>query len=383
MPQTRVEINCDTVAFSPHSIPIPKVSTEDYLQQAAGDIINFLTNPIAHLPYLHIGDTTQNSLLQISQLLTRSIDSIINLDPPQQSRNKYIALPRVEESTTSQLPRVRRSNHIQEQLNSLPPLQALYAIPTPKLLLAKLEKIPPTTTKILSNLVSELQTKISPPASTPKQHALNSVVTLISHYKAFHAFLHPHLNHIYDKKGKKQTLQNLLKGPKQDRWLQALSNEFGRLAQGNNRGIVGTDTIKLILKSAVPSDKKVTYASFVCDHRPLKEEQWRIRCVVGGDKLPYDDDPALPAASLLDTKIMINSTISDAKFGARFLSPDLKDHFLASPMKGPEYMKIPLSIFPSDIVEKYNLNALASDGQVYIKIKKGIYGLNTSCNPRI
>ena len=57
---------------------------------------------------------------------------------------------------------------------------------------------------------------------------------------------------------------------------------------------------------------------------------------------------------------MINSTISDAKFGARFLSADLKDHFLAS-MKGPKYMKIPLSFFPSNIVAKYNLRALASD----------------------
>jgi hypothetical protein len=45
-------------------------------------------------------------------------------------------------------------------------------------------------------------------------------------------------------------------------------------------------------------------------------EAYRIRMVVGGDKLLYPDDPASPAASLLETKLLINSTISDAHKGA-------------------------------------------------------------------
>ena len=127
---------------------------------------------------------------------------------------------------------------------------------------------------------------------------------------------------------------------------------------------------QFIRKNYIPHDKTVTYASFVCDYCPLKNEQWRFWCVVGEDKLPYDEDPTSPTASLFDTKIMINSTISDAKFWVHFLSADLKDHFLASPMKGPKYMEIPLSIFPTNIVPKYDLINLASDGYVYIKIKK-------------
>jgi hypothetical protein len=34
-----------------------------------------------------------------------------------------------------------------------------------------------------------------------------------------------------------------------------------------------------------------------------------------------------------------------------------------------------LSRFPEEIVQKYNLNALAVDGWVYIDIRKGMYGL--------
>jgi hypothetical protein len=38
-------------------------------------------------------------------------------------------------------------------------------------------------------------------------------------------------------------------------------------------------------------------------------------------------------------------------------------------------MKLLLSRFPEEIVNKYNLNALAVDGWMYIEIQKGMYGL--------
>jgi hypothetical protein len=113
-----------------------------------------------------------------------------------------------------------------------------------------------------------------------------------------------------------------LSGKDGETWTKSLSNEFGQLAQGNkNHGIVGTDTI-----------------DFICDYRPLKSEPYRVHLTIGGDKLPYADDAGSPAASLLETKLVLNSTISDADKGARFLCANLKDHFLASPMKNPEYM---------------------------------------------
>ena len=61
------------------------------------------------------------------------------------------------------------------------------------------------------------------------------------------------------------------------------------MAQGSNTGVESTETIEFIKHSKVPPDRKVTYASFVCDHRPLKDEQWRIILVVWG-RLPYNAD---------------------------------------------------------------------------------------------
>ena len=92
------------------------------------------------------------------------------------------------------------------------------------------------------------------------------------------------------------------------------------------------DTIEFVFKNKIPPGRDITYASFVCDKRPLKPEPYRVRIVVGGDCLSYGEDAASPATDLLETQILINSTISDSDKGARFLSADLKDYFLGSPI---------------------------------------------------
>jgi hypothetical protein len=54
---------------------------------------------------------------------------------------------------------------------------------------------------------------------------------------------------------------------------------------------------------------------------------------------------------------------------------DIKNYCLGTPLPRFEYMKMLLSRFPAEIVQKYNLNALAVDGWVYIEIRKDMYGL--------
>ena len=105
--------------------------------------------------------------------------------------------------------------------------------------------------------------------------------------------------------GKKKSLDKLLAGENgSNRWSPALSNEWGRLAQGNDRGVASTDTLDFVSFQTVPTDRKITYATFACDHRPLKQEEWRIRIVVRGDKLEYKFDSGSPAANMLETKLL-------------------------------------------------------------------------------
>ena len=74
--------------------------------------------------------------------------------------------------------------------------------------------------------------------------------------------------------------------------------------------------------------------------------------MVGGDKLLYEADADSPTSNLIETKIPVNSTISDAHKGAKLLSWALKDFFLASPMTKPEYMRVPIKYFARDIKDK-------------------------------
>jgi hypothetical protein len=76
---------------------------------------------------------------------------------------------------------------------------------------------------------------------------------------------------------------------------------------------------------------------------------------------------------MVSSKILWNSTIRTK--GARFAGADIKNMYLETPLDRYEYMKMPLSLFPQDIIEHYNLRNKAFTGYVYMEIRKGMYGL--------
>ena len=156
-----------------------------------------------------------------------------------------------------------------------------------------------------------------------------------------------------------------------------LSKEIGWLAKGVAGRVTVTKTIEFIHKEhEVPCDKQVTYANMVCDYWPLKTEPMQVHLTVGRDCLPYTNDAGSLAATLLEAKLMLKSTISDADKGACFFATDLKDFFLATPMDEPEYMRLHSKYFFDDIKSEYDIySKLASNGYVYIRINKGMYRL--------
>jgi hypothetical protein len=54
---------------------------------------------------------------------------------------------------------------------------------------------------------------------------------------------------------------------------------------------------------------------------------------------------------------------------------DIKNYYIGTSLPRYEYMHMLLSIFPDEIVDKYNLKELAINGWVYKEIRKGMYGL--------
>ena len=186
----------------------------------------------------------------------------------------------------------------------------------------------------------------------------------------------PSLFHIFDEKGQKMTIDQLVRGKDGGQWNRGLENELGRLSNGISNRVTGSKTINFIHKADVPKNKKVTYANFICDYRELKDEKYRVRLTLGGDKLEYSDETAAPAANLLETKILVNSVISDAVKGARFMSMDIKDFFLQSTLPEKEYLRIHSRYFTPYFRQLYNINEkINKDGYVYCEILKGMYGL--------
>jgi hypothetical protein len=127
------------------------------------------------------------------------------------------------------------------------------------------------------------------------------------------------------------------------------------------------------IEKNIPNDRKITYGKKICDYKPHKKENERVRLTVGGDRLDYSGDVATSRADIKTFKILINSTLSTKD--AAMMMMDIKNYYLGTPLPRFEYMTMLLSRFLEGIIQKYNLNALAVDGWVYIEIRKGVYGL--------
>jgi len=178
--------------------------------------------------------------------------------------------------------------------------------------------------------------------------------------------------------GKMLNYRSLLKIPKFRKiWSRSASNEFGRLANGVGGRIKNpTNTIKFICEQDIPKNRKkdVTYGQMVCTVRPEKEEKERSRFVAGGDQTNFPGEVATPTADMLVAKILMNSVVSTK--GARFMTMDISNFYLNTPMSRPEYIRIRISDIPDEIIKEYNLKEkVTTNGSIYIQVNKGMYGL--------
>ena len=175
--------------------------------------------------------------------------------------------------------------------------------------------------------------------------------------------------------GESMEYRDLIKNEKlRPIWERSLANELGRLCNGI-RDIVGTNTMEFIPKSEIPKDrlKDVTYGRIVVSYRPQKLEKHRSRLTVGGDRINYPFDVSTPTSDLATIKMLWNSVLSTP--GAKFFGADIANFYLKTPMKRPEFMRLPYHIIPQEIKTAYKLDALVEKGFVYVRITRGMYGL--------
>ncbi len=134
---------------------------------------------------------------------------------------------------------------------------------------------------------------------------------------------------------------HLIKHPKyKDTWSKSFGKEIRRLA-------TVTETIFFINKTEIPKDRKgdKTYARIVCVFCDGKKDKYRTRITMGGNLVNYPGDCGTPTADLLTVKLLINSIISTSN--AKFMTIDIKDFYLCTPMSQYKYFRMKLELFPS------------------------------------
>jgi hypothetical protein len=88
---------------------------------------------------------------------------------------------------------------------------------------------------------------------------------------------------------------------------------------------------------------------------------------MGGDKVHYPGDVGTLTADLTLVKMHVNSVISTR--GAKYMTLDVKNFYLNTPMACYKYVKIKLEDIPEEIILEYQLHdKVTTDGYVYVEI---------------
>ena len=83
---------------------------------------------------------------------------------------------------------------------------------------------------------------------------------------------------------------------------------------------------------------------------------------------------AAPTAEMLVAEILLNSVISTKD--AKFITIDISNFYLNSPLPRPEFVKIKINDIPEEIIKEYKLRKkVTSNSYIYIMATKGMDGL--------
>jgi hypothetical protein len=356
----------DTLEFFPHNYQMPQLSSTDILIMAAKDMMDALQNPHPEVPVARVGDDTISALAELASIFKLKLRQTPSPSPPAappkftqrpylaESSNPILAYPMpISRQTMSQT-----TIHTQDISNApLPP-----RVVTPRTLTPSPRRVPTSSQRLYPRDLSQNDFR-----GIDTAHM--AIALWHNHWSRQHqanAVIHPVTR-------KEMEYMALMKDP----WLQPLcargfGNEWGRLFQGI-RDITVTDTCLFIKLTNIPKDRKITYGKIDCDYKPHKKEKERVRPTVGGDRLDYSGNVTTSTADITTFKILINSTLSTED--AAMMMIDIKNYYIGTPLPRFEYMKMLLSRFPEEIIQKYNLNTLAVDGWVYIEIRKGMHSL--------
>jgi hypothetical protein len=363
---TASECIVDSLEFFPNNYQMPQLSSTDRLLMASKEMTDALQNPHPEVPFASVGDDTIAALTDLAaifKLKLRQTTSPATQAAPAKVIQRPILIPSSDQIRNSPMP-IERQKRSQTTIHTqtIPNVPLPPRVVTPGTLRQSPQRVPTGSQRISPRNLS--QDDFCGMDSTHMEISLGQ--NHLSQQHQANAVIHPIT-------GKEMKYSALMKDPHlQPLWTRGFGNKCGRLFQGV-RDIPGTDTCFFIGLKNIPNDRKITYGKTVCDYKPHKKENERVRLTVGGDRLDYSSDVTTSAADITTFKILINSTLSIKD--AAMMMMDIKNYYIGTPLPRFEYMKMMMSRFPEEIIQKYNLNAITVNGWVYIEIRKGMYGL--------
>ena len=389
--ETRATRVSGTVFFKHKYLTNPTVTPEDAIVAAANNLSNAIKR---NMTAQQIGEQRYNDIVRLQEIFTYAAQ----LPRVQDMQNKNDEHASTEEENRQKQTNTERVS--EEQPEEHPPeLVQNNNNNNEEEELVREASLPRVTRQTVSNTASSPRVETVPPLelsyeeSTPAQNTRSKAITITQEailrtieitdrgFNALQAsrrrFNQETLAAVLNEEtGELMEYRHLVANPKyRDTWSKAYGIELGRLAQGIN-DVEGTDTIVFIAKGEVPQDRwrDVRYGRICANYRPEKEDPNRIRLTFGGSNMNVPIDCGTPTADMLTVKVLLNSVVSTKN--AKFMTIDIKNFYLCTPMERPEYMKLKIADMPENIIQQYNLRELETrDGYVYVKIQKGMYGL--------
>ncbi|KAI2496471.1 hypothetical protein MHU86_18012 [Fragilaria crotonensis] len=375
---TRATRVCDTLAWFPTKCPMPLASSTDLILAGIRDILHALRNPTPGSPLAPLTDSHYDALTQLTSILTsiaaptRTLTNAPPTSPvtePDLLEDVAVTDPPLRVVTNNPGPTSTPIPAIPLRVGNLPAIPAAAELPT-------------LDTRTPQHCTCRAPTNVGPTPSTALVHKENndsntsppSLWPTSSRTPTKRVIRPCHTTSLCMAMPSTRTparSQNIANsanaatepsGGHQRR-------RIGRLAQGYG-AVKGTNTMHFIPVSAIPRGRKATYLRVVSAFRPEKENPRRVRWTCGGDKVDYPFDVSTKTADLTTAKLLINSVLSTKN--AKFLTADLKDFYLGTPMERYEYMRIPIHMIPDVIIDQYNLRPLIHNGHVYVEIRRGI-----------
>ena len=345
VPRTKTERIVETIQFFPKMCDTPTISNQENAIIAANHLVEALNKPNVQQ---QLDLETMEAIKKLAAIFKHKIAQI-----PQQSQNIL---------TNNPVPQTTIARHGQP-----PRVPVAKAPPT-----AAPPRVPVVDTPTEPTIIDAFSHEIDQPQAQED--------IIYGHRYPTRFSLSQYANTIISDTGQSLEYRDLIKDPAtKNTWANSMCNEIGRLAQGrNSTGLKGTNTFRFIPFHEIPNNRRkdITYARIVVDYRPQKAEPHRTRITVGGDRINYPYKVTTETAELTTHKLLLNSVVSTPQ--ARYMTADIGNFYLGTPMERAEYMFLPLSYIPNEIIEQYNLQKIAKDGKVYTEINKGMYGLPQS-----